>query len=239
MHFRRDLSRLAHYRGQAGEAYHKMKHGDSPFYDKVIARSRSEKLQPFIKETDVVLEYGVGTGYNLANLHCREKVGFDVADYCREKVEPMGIYFTSDPRELKTWEGRFDIIICHHVLEHIPNPTMVLSRLRRLLKPTGRLLLFIPFDSQRRFRSFSPNEPDMHLFSWNLQSISNLVLALSFDIHEVKLRPSGYERFLAPLAKLGFGSYKAGLWLLRLVLPVEEIFVIAGPRPAPKTGNSM
>lgn len=208
--------------------YHEAKHGGGPFVDKIVAKSRVQKFQPFVKESDAVLEYGVGTGCNLMELRCREKVGYDVAEYCRAKVESSGIYFTSDVQEVLKWRSRFDIVICHHVLEHVPNPIMVLSRIRRVLKPTGQLLLCVPFDKGRRFRRFTARDPDMHLFSWNTQSICNLLWAASYEIRKAKVCPFGYERVLVPLARLGFWSYKAGLWITRLVRPVHEIYVVAG-----------
>ena len=94
MRRQRSKSAFAIYRGRDGAIYHEVKHGGGRFVDETIAKSRAQKLQPFVKNSDVVLEFGVGTGYNLMQLNCREKIGYDVAEYCRAKVEPKGIYFT-------------------------------------------------------------------------------------------------------------------------------------------------
>jgi len=230
MKYQRKESDFGNYSGRAGAVYHEAKHGAGPIGNKMIAKNRLRKFQPFVKETDSVLEYGVGTGFNLAELCCKEKVGYDVAECCRAKVEADGIYFTSDIQEVLKWKKRFDIVICHHVLEHVANPILVLLRIRQFLKPDGRLLLCVPFDKERRFRRFTSFEPDMHLFAWNTQSICNLLLYASYEIGEAKLSPSGYERFLAPLGKLGFWCYKMGLWMARLVKPVHEIYVVARVR---------
>ena len=220
-------SSFANYHGQAGAMYHEATYKSTELIQNTVAKSRAQKFQQFVKETDTVLEYGIGKGYNLIELHCREKVGYDVAEYCRAQVEPRGIYFTSDIQEVLKWKDRFDIVICHHVLEHVSNPTLELSRIRRLLKPTGRLLLCVPFDNQRRFRRFAPGDLDMHLFAWTTQSICNLLLSMSYEIEHATLWPFGYERVLAPLVKLGFWSYKTGLWMARLVRPTHEIYVVA------------
>ena len=44
---------------------------------------------------------------------------------------------------------RFDIILCNHVLEHIPDDTKAMSELYRVLKPKGMAILQIPQDLNR------------------------------------------------------------------------------------------
>lgn len=43
-----------------------------------------------------------------------------------------------------SWIGSFDAITAHFVIEHIPDPTALLAKLRSLLKPDGRLLISVP-----------------------------------------------------------------------------------------------
>ena len=225
---------FANYKGQSGERYHEKKYESDEaksesraFVERTIARVRLEKFQPFVKETDEVLEYGVGKGYNLRELRCRKKVGYDLSEYCRKKVEPWGIEFTSDIQEVIKRRERFDVVICHHVLEHVPNPTEALLTIQRLLKPSGRFLLYVPYEIERRFRRFNPDDPDMHLYSWSPQSICNLLISTSFEVCDIKIGALGYERFLAPLAKLGFWVYKAGIRAASLVRPSHGIMVVA------------
>ena len=50
----------------------------------------------------------------------------------------------------------FDLVVCHHVIEHVPDPLQACRELHRILKPDGRLLIATPdFDSgaARRFVS--------------------------------------------------------------------------------------
>ena len=40
--------------------------------------------------------------------------------------------------------SRFDAVVCHQVLEHVPRPHQVISELARVLIPRGRLVLSVP-----------------------------------------------------------------------------------------------
>ncbi len=43
----------------------------------------------------------------------------------------------------------FDVILCNHVLEHIPDDALAMSELFRVLKKGGWAILMVPFDSKR------------------------------------------------------------------------------------------
>ena len=40
---------------------------------------------------------------------------------------------------------QFDSVLCNQVLEHVFNPDFFISEISRVLKPSGKLLLFVPF----------------------------------------------------------------------------------------------
>lgn len=46
-------------------------------------------------------------------------------------------------------DARFDMVICSHVLEHIPEDRMALSEMARVLRPGGRAVLLVPLDLRR------------------------------------------------------------------------------------------
>lgn len=94
----------------------------------------------------------------------------------------------------------FDIITMFHVLEHLPEPVETLSRVRRLLKPGGRLLVEVPHardalftlyecEAFRRFTFWSE-----HLVLHTRLSLRALLTCSGFSVADV----AGYQRY--PLA---------------------------------------
>jgi SAM-dependent methyltransferase len=51
-------------------------------------------------------------------------------------------------------DASFDAVLCTEVLEHVPDPALVLSELTRLLRPGGRIILSAPFGSFTHFAPF-------------------------------------------------------------------------------------
>ncbi len=46
-------------------------------------------------------------------------------------------------------DNQFDVILCSHVLEHIPDEHKAISELLRILKPSGWAILQVPLDTRR------------------------------------------------------------------------------------------
>ncbi|MBJ6369634.1 class I SAM-dependent methyltransferase [Snuella sedimenti] len=55
----------------------------------------------------------------------------------------------ADICDLPFGDDIFDVILCNHVLEHIPNDTKAMQELYRILKPGGMAILQIPQDLSR------------------------------------------------------------------------------------------
>ncbi len=222
----------AHYRGEAGRRYHELKRGLPPAARPWVARLRAEKIQPYVRPTDAVFEYGVGAGWNLAALRAARRLGHDVAEFLRAEVEQQGIEFVSETASLAA--GTADVVICHHTLEHVPDPVAALGEMRRLLRPSGPLLLWVPYEGERRYRRYNPDEPNHHLYSWNAQTLGNLVADSGFAVHHVGLTRYGYDRFAAVWAvrlRLGETGFRVLRRLLILLRPLREVALRAVPAP--------
>jgi SAM-dependent methyltransferase len=193
-----------------------------------ISRIRSEKLQHWISPKDRVLEYGVGFGWNLAALKCGEKAGFDLTPDLRSEVESKGIRFTTSEDSLAAF--RFDKIVAHHVLEHVPSPAASLKFLQRLLTAGGSLLLFVPFERERKYSAFRADDRAHHLYSWTLASLSSLVAETGWKIEHTQINRFRFDRKAAIIARKlrgGFNLYRIIRRTGLVLFPEFELFLSA------------
>jgi SAM-dependent methyltransferase len=197
------------YSKEFGAAYHRARQLPARSQE-LIAALRADKLRRWIAPEHRVLEYGVGFGWNLAALACREKVGFDVAEL-RAEVEAKGIRFESHEDSLP--KNSFDVVLAHHVLEHVPGPVACLSRLRSLLRSAGRLLVFVPFEREPKYRQFRRLDRAHHLYSWTPRSLEHLLVAGGWVVEELDLLRFRFDR----AAALATARLHGGLRLFRFI----------------------
>lgn len=215
---------LPRYLGQYGKDYHEEVCAVPESLYGAVSRLRAQKFHPHLSASDRVLEYGVGLGYNLAALCCTEKVGFDVGEHLRESLAARGIAFSTSTEQYA--DGSFDAVLCHHVLEHVPQPWQVLTEIHRLVKAGGKLLLYVPYEKERRYRGFRLDDKHGHLYSWNVQTLGALVTATGWSVGSLTLPLFGYDRFAAVVAeRLGLGerAYRAIRRSLLAMRPGYEI----------------
>ena len=219
------MNGVRHYVGEASQDYHQKKRAIPEPALPWVARLRAEKLQPFIAATDTVFEFGAGYGWNLVELRCLRKVAFDIAELA---ARDPAIEWVQNLESVP--DDSVDAVICHHALEHVMRPVETLEGLRRILKSKGKLLLFVPFEKERRYRYFDSAEPNHHLYSWNAQTLGNLVKECGLQIESAGIGRFGYDRFAAKLAvrlrigETGFRLIRAVAHLLR---PLAEVRVLA------------
>jgi SAM-dependent methyltransferase len=212
----------------ASSGYHVSQLAVGEFAFGLIARERARKIGPYIGSDHSVFEYGAGTGLNLAALVCRRRVGYDIATHLSGQLAMRNIEFAPDYSLLP--DASFDVVLCHHALEHVPDPSQALRQMFWLLRPGGRLLLYVPFEKERRYRQFDRQEPNHHLYSWNVQTLGNLAEASGFELQSAECGSTGYERWGALLAeRLGLkdAGYQSLLTLARAVRRPEEVRLIA------------
>ena len=99
------------------------------------------------KERPRILDVGCGTGANLEMLmKFGEAEGVDVSEdalsFCRARG--LGNVRRGAAEKLPYEDGTFDLVTALDVVEHLDDDAAGLREMRRVLKPEGRALLFVP-----------------------------------------------------------------------------------------------
>ncbi len=120
----------------------------------VIHRRSRELAKGHLNETDLVLDYGCGTGTTACELagQVREIRGIDISDKMIELAEmkaaagdvPNVTFSQGDIFDKDLAPGSFDAILAFNMLHTVPDPESVMNRVHELLKPDGLLLSVTP-----------------------------------------------------------------------------------------------
>jgi SAM-dependent methyltransferase len=100
----------------------------------------------------------------------RRLAALPTLDYVTADLEPGQARVQIDITAIPDPDASFDVILCSHVLEHVPDDRQALCELARVLKPTGWALLIVPLaagptvedaavtDPQERLRRFGQED---------------------------------------------------------------------------------
>ncbi|WP_052340782.1 class I SAM-dependent methyltransferase [Salinarimonas rosea] len=121
-----------------------------------IARSARERVAPAHSGAPLrVLDAGAGTGgFSLAFAATRtEPLALDLLDRsgamlaaARANLEQAGLScrtIVGALGERSLEHGTYDVVLCSHLVEHLPDPTAALADFRAALRPGGALLLVV------------------------------------------------------------------------------------------------
>lgn len=150
-----------------------------------------------------VLDVGCGEGTMLCEVARKANgaslFGFDISELAARKAAEKGLPAMVADAEagLPFKDNSFDLVICSEVLEHLFDPERALEEIRRVLKPTGRLIVSVPNMGyiRKRFmllvgRSPVEKEYPAHIRFWTLQSFKALLRRKGFEVEKVLGRPN-------------------------------------------------
>jgi SAM-dependent methyltransferase len=138
------------------------------------------KFRPFIDNDFNVIDFGCGGGYLLKNIRCKEKIGVEVNDSAREQAQQNGIRTVKSSMDID--EKWADLIISNHALEHVSDPLSELQNLKRLLKPNGKIVFYVPCESIHL--AYRNNDVNQHLFTWSPMCLGNIFSEAGYLIEE-------------------------------------------------------
>lgn len=212
------------YSGDRGDAYSQWQTTATRGLGRLVA----PKFIPYIARDATVLDFGCGSGENIAQVPCASRSGVEPNPASRAYLEERGIKGYSSLSEVS--DGTFDVVMSHHALEHCLTPYTELQGMRRVLKSNGRLVLILPIDDWRNQRRFDPKDINHHLFTWTPLLIGNLVQEAGFRLVEVKVLNYQWPpkvRFLSNHVPRPL--FNALCWAWSIAFRMREMRVIAVP----------
>jgi phosphoheptose isomerase len=137
-----------------------------------------------------VLDVGCGLGFLLSGVtEGWEKHGVEVSAYAAERARRWGDIHHGDLESACYPDDHFDVVVMHHVIEHIPDPARTLREARRILRPDGMLIMATPdFDSgcARHFgERYRLLHDPTHITLFSNESMHRFLRDHDFEIEEV------------------------------------------------------
>jgi len=107
----------------------------------------------------IILDVGCGDGFlaHLLTLQEIEVVGIDISPYrikfAHEKC-PEANFIIADGRHIPLCTGKFKFVVCCEVFEHVPDYTLIIEEIFRVIKRDGKLIVTVPYRMQRLINIF-------------------------------------------------------------------------------------
>ncbi|MDQ8011208.1 MAG: class I SAM-dependent methyltransferase [Flavobacterium nitrogenifigens] len=156
-----------------------------------------------------LLDIGAGTGDFLltAKNDGWETIGVEPSDRAKNIAKEKGISFVEETSTLES--NSLDVITMWHVLEHVPNLEVQIQELKRLLKPTGTLIVAVPnyksFDAGHYETFWAAYDVPIHFWHFSKKSIQ--LLFERVDMKLEKILPMKFDSFYVSLLS---EKYKTG-----------------------------
>jgi SAM-dependent methyltransferase len=171
-----------------------------------------------------VLDFGCGSKpYESLFVNAESYTGVDIEmsghDHQSSKID-----FFYDGKTLPFADQHFDGVVCFEVFEHLFNPDEVLTEIRRVLKPGGKLLLSTPF-------SWDEHEAPYDFARYTRFGIQHLLERNGFTVSDIR-KTSTYwlalcQMFIAYLVQHVFPKGNWGKLLqLTIIFPLSTLALL-------------
>ncbi len=156
-----------------------------------------------------ILDIGAGTGDFL--LECKNQnwdiLGIEPNDKAKGIALGKGIKFGDTIEKLES--NSFDVITMWHVLEHVPDVEHQVAELKRLLKPSGTIIIAVPnfksYDANHYKEFWAAYDVPRHLWHFSKTAIEKLFDKQNMNLEDVK--PMWFDSFYVSLLS---EKYKSG-----------------------------
>jgi SAM-dependent methyltransferase len=125
---------------------------------------------------------------------------YETADLHLQDVDHTGV----DLQHLPFADGAYDLVVCNHVLEHVPDDRLAMAELGRVISDRGRVLITVPGDFSRQpTTTFTGRLENGHFRHYGLDLVDALHVYFGRvdvrDLHDLDRDDSGLSRAIRPL----------------------------------------
>ncbi len=192
--------------------YDRVEKKDEQTYIKII-----EQTKKYIKISDVVLDYGCGTGLisneiadNVKVIHAID-TSSKMIEIAKRKADGRKIenidYEHSTIFDEKYKRGSFDVILVFYILHLLEDPHKVMQRINELLKPGGLIISTTPCMGEKTFLSILLSLVSKiglipKIRSFKISELEDSIANVNFEIVETEcLHKSSPEYFIVAKKK--------------------------------------
>ncbi|WP_395066694.1 class I SAM-dependent methyltransferase [Flavobacterium sp.] len=176
---------------------------------KGIALKNKLKLINSESQKGRILDIGAGVGdfLSVAKNDGWQTIGVEPSDKAKAIAINKGVSFVENLSELES--NSFDVITMWHVLEHVPDLENQIKELKRLIKPTGTVIIAVPnfksFDAKHYKEFWAAYDIPIHLWHFSKTAIQKLFAKENLEL--VKVIPMKFDSFYVSLLS---EKYKTG-----------------------------
>lgn len=159
--------------------------------DKFLANVKSEVDFINSLEPSKIIDVGCGLGFLLSAIDDKhEKFGLEISKYASEFARKYATVFVEPLEVLNLKSDSFDVVISHHVIEHVDSPESFLTEINRILTDDGLLILSTPDFNSVCAKLFKANyrmlfdKTHVNLFSY--ESLKRMLYDFGFDVVDVE-----------------------------------------------------
>ena len=160
-------------------------------------KRRTEEVIKIIKKyyseaPENIIDLGTADGLMLSEI----KDSFPSAkcvgiEYSRELVEVNSdtriIILKGDMNSLQIEDNSFEVAIAAAVIEHLPDPKMMLEEAKRVLKPNGIIIITSPDPFWEHIATMIGHlSPSQHVCLMNIKKIALLLIDVGYEVLEKK-----------------------------------------------------
>ncbi len=135
-----------------------------------------------------ILDVGCGGGELLKRIYAAGFTNCTGIDPFNEKDVSYSSSFKILKQEIAEHAGKYDLVMLHHSLEHMPFQEQVIQKISSLLAPNGKALIRIPIYSEPLMEKYGMNlvslDAPRHLFIHSIQSIERLLAKNHFKVNK-------------------------------------------------------